>query len=68
MRGSGLWLAAPLTEAKAPAVRAAAQSRGFLVNPVQPDVIRLAPPLILTEAEADEFLAAFPEILNEAQA
>jgi acetylornithine aminotransferase len=68
VRGSGLWLAAPLTEAKAPAVRAAAQSRGFLVNPVQPDVIRLAPPLILTTAEADEFLAAFPAILDEAHA
>ena len=64
VRGSGLWLAAPLTEAKAPAIRAAAQSRGFLVNPVQPDVIRLAPPLILTEAEADEFLAEFPAILT----
>ena len=65
VRGAGLWLAAPLTEAKAPAVRAAAQARGFLVNPVQPDVIRLAPPLILSAAEADEFLAAFPEILDE---
>ena len=66
VRGSGLWLAAPLTEAKAPAVRAAAQSRGFLVNPVQPDAVRLAPPLILSPAEADEFLAAFPAILEEA--
>ena len=66
VRGSGLWLAAPLTEAKAPAVRAAAQSHGFLVNPVQPDVVRLAPPLILSAAEADEFLAAFPAILEEA--
>ena len=31
---------------------------GFLVNPVQPDVIRLAPPLILTAEQADAFLAA----------
>jgi acetylornithine aminotransferase len=66
VRGRGLWLAAPLTEAKAPAVVAAAQSRGFLLNPVQPDVVRLAPPLILSAAEADEFLAAFPAILDEA--
>lgn len=66
VRGSGLWLAVPLAEPKSAAVRAAAQSRGFLVNPVQPDVIRLAPPLILTEAEAGEFLTAFPAILNEA--
>lgn len=66
VRGSGLWLAAALTEPKAPAVRAVAQSRGFLVNPVQPDAVRLAPPLILSAAEADEFVAAFPAILQEA--
>jgi acetylornithine aminotransferase len=36
------------------------------VNAVQPDVVRLAPPLILTEAEAQEFLAALPEILAAA--
>jgi acetylornithine/N-succinyldiaminopimelate aminotransferase len=66
-RGSGLWLAAVLTDAKAATVRAAAQSRGFLVNPVQPDVVRLAPPLILSAAEADEFLTAFPSILDEAE-
>ncbi|MCL2583891.1 MAG: acetylornithine transaminase [Streptosporangiales bacterium] len=66
VRGSGLWLAVPLAEPKSAAVRAAAQSQGFLVNPVQPDVIRLAPPLILTDAEAGEFLTAFPAILNEA--
>jgi acetylornithine aminotransferase len=65
VRGSGLWLAVVLSDAKAPAVSAAAQARGFLVNPVQPDVVRLAPPLILSAAEADEFLAAFPAILDD---
>ena len=67
VRGSGLWLAAVLTGAKSAAVRAAAQSSGFLVNPVQPDVVRLAPPLILSPAEADEFLTAFPSTLDEAE-
>jgi len=32
---------------------------------VQPDAIRLAPPLILSAAEADEFIAALPGILAE---
>ena len=32
---------------------AACGDAGFLVNAVQPDVIRLAPPLILTAAQAD---------------
>ena len=33
------------------------------MNAVQPDVVRLAPPLILSEAEAEEFVAALPDIL-----
>ena len=68
VRGSGLWLAAVLTADRSAAVCAAAQARGFLVNPVQPDAVRLAPPLILSQAEAGEFTAALPEILTEAQA
>ena len=67
VRGSGLWLAAVLTGNNAPEVTAAAQARGFLVNAVQPDAVRLAPPLILSAAEAGEFLDAFPAILTEAQ-
>src|SRR5262249_60528683 len=41
---------------------------GFLVNAVQPDAIRLAPPLILSDREAGAFLAAFPGILARAAA
>ena len=36
-----------------------------VVNAVQPDAIRLAPPLILSAAEAAEFTAALPRILDE---
>jgi acetylornithine/N-succinyldiaminopimelate aminotransferase len=68
VRGSGLWLAAVLTADQAPVVNKAAQAAGFLVNAVQPDAVRLAPPLILTDAEAEAFLAAFPAILDAAQA
>jgi acetylornithine aminotransferase len=68
VRGSGLWLAAVLTAEAAPAVNAAAQAHGFLVNAVQPDAVRLAPPLILTRAEAQEFVAALPAILTAAEA
>ncbi|MGH3165214.1 MAG: acetylornithine transaminase, partial [Trebonia sp.] len=66
VRGSGLWLAAALTAEKSAAVTNAARDKGFLVNPVQPDAVRFAPPLILSAAEADEFLTAFPAILDEA--
>jgi acetylornithine aminotransferase len=67
VRGSGLWLGAVLNEPKGPAVNTAARQAGFLVNAVQPDVIRIAPPLIFTQAEASEFIGAFPAILNKAQ-
>jgi acetylornithine aminotransferase len=66
VRGSGLWLALVLTGTVAPQVEASARRHGFLVNAVQPDAIRLAPPLILTAAEADEFVAAVPAILDGA--
>ena len=45
VRGSGLWLAIALTAPVAASVEAAARQAGFLVNAVQPDAIRLAPPL-----------------------
>jgi acetylornithine/N-succinyldiaminopimelate aminotransferase len=65
VRGAGLWRAVVLTAEVAPDVEAAARRAGFLVNAVQPDAIRLAPPLILSAAEADEFIAALPGILGE---
>ncbi|MQA01569.1 MAG: acetylornithine transaminase [Streptosporangiales bacterium] len=68
VHGSGLWRAIELTAPAAGAVEAAARTAGFLVNAVQPDRVRLAPPLILTTAEADEFVRALPGILDTAQA
>jgi acetylornithine aminotransferase len=65
LRGVGLWQAVVLTAEVAPDVEAAARRAGFLVNAVQPGAVRLAPPLILSAAEADEFTAALPGILDE---
>lgn len=66
-RGAGLWRALLLSEPVAPAVEAAARERGYLVNAVRPDAIRLAPPLIITQDEVDRFLADLPDILTAAQ-
>jgi acetylornithine/N-succinyldiaminopimelate aminotransferase len=66
VRGTGLWLAIALTGTAATAVAATAQRQGFLVNAVQPDAVRLAPPLILSAAEADSFVTALPGILDAA--
>jgi acetylornithine/N-succinyldiaminopimelate aminotransferase len=68
VRGVGLWRAVVLTAEVAPDVEAAARQAGFLVNAVQPDAIRLAPPLILSAGQADEFIAALPGVLNEVTA
>ena len=65
-RGVGLWIALELSTNNAPAVEAAAIRAGFLVNAVQPDAIRLAPPLILTVKQADTFSSALPNILDKA--
>jgi acetylornithine aminotransferase len=64
VRGRGLWLAIALTAPAAAAVETACRSAGYLVNAVQPDAIRLAPPLILSAAQAAEFTAALPAILD----
>jgi acetylornithine/N-succinyldiaminopimelate aminotransferase len=68
VRGQGLLVGLDLSEARAAAVVGAAQSRGFILNACAPDRIRLAPPLVLTEQQADELLAQWPAILDTAYA
>ena len=67
VRGKGLLQGIVLTSAKAKAVESAARSAGFLVNAAAADVVRLAPPLIVTEAQIDQFLTALPGLLDTAQ-
>lgn len=66
VRGRGLWLAVLLTESRAAQVQAAAQHAGFLVNAVQPDAIRLAPPLVVTSEQVRSLVDALPGILDTA--
>jgi acetylornithine aminotransferase len=67
VRGRGLWLALGLDDGMAPLVETSARDHGFIVNAVAPDAVRLAPPLVLTDAEATSFVAALPGILREAR-
>lgn len=64
VRGRGLLRGIVLTAPQAKAVEAAARDAGFLLNAAAPDVIRLAPPLVITEAQVEGFLAALPAILD----
>jgi acetylornithine/N-succinyldiaminopimelate aminotransferase len=66
VRGEGLLLAVQLSGSFAAEVAAAALERGFIVNAVAPDALRLAPALVLTADQADLFVAALPEILTVA--
>ena len=60
VRGRGLLRGIVLTEDISREVALKALGDGFLVNAPRPDVIRLAPPLIITRAELQPFVDALP--------
>lgn len=62
VRGRGLLLAVRLTRPVAPRVAAAALDAGLIVNPVAPDAIRLAPPLVLTADQARDAARFFASV------
>ncbi|GAA3830851.1 acetylornithine transaminase [Nocardioides panacisoli] len=66
VRGTGLLIGLDLVEPKSADVVAAAQDAGFIVNATTPDRLRLAPPYVLTDADVDAFVAAWPAILDQA--
>jgi acetylornithine aminotransferase len=66
VRGSGLLLGIGLAGPVAATVAGAAQEAGYLVNNVQPDAIRLAPPLVLSAEQVHGFLEALPAALDAA--
>ncbi|HEX9344130.1 MAG TPA: aminotransferase class III-fold pyridoxal phosphate-dependent enzyme, partial [Actinomycetota bacterium] len=76
VRGHGLWLALELggngnggdtanATVSAKEVARAALSRGLVVNPVTETALRIAPPLVIAEAEIDEGLARLGGALEE---
>ncbi|HRD62810.1 MAG TPA: aminotransferase class III-fold pyridoxal phosphate-dependent enzyme, partial [Nocardioides sp.] len=66
VRGEGLLIGLDLAEEKSAEVFTAALEAGYIVNNPTPGRIRLAPPLVLTEADAAAFLDAWPAILDQA--
>jgi acetylornithine/N-succinyldiaminopimelate aminotransferase len=65
VRGSGLWRAVVLSADRAADVEAAARARGLLVNAVKPGVVRLVPPLIVTEHDVDEAVPLLADAIAE---
>jgi predicted acetylornithine/succinylornithine family transaminase len=63
VRGRGLMLAVTLHDSAAPIVQACFE-RGLLVNGTADRVLRLLPPLVISEAEIDRALAILEEVLR----
>ncbi|BCJ41443.1 acetylornithine aminotransferase [Actinoplanes ianthinogenes] len=62
VRGAGLLLGIVLNRPESAEIAAQLREAGFLVNPAKPDVIRLAPPLIISSDQADALIAALDGI------
>jgi acetylornithine aminotransferase len=67
VRGRGLLLGVVLTANVAKHVETTAREAGFLVNAAASDVIRLAPPLVITQAQIDLFVKSLPDVLDQAE-
>lgn len=65
VRGRGLLRGLGLADDVGPAAQVADElsRRGFIVNAPRPDTLRLAPPFVLSDADADAFTEALSEVL-----
>lgn len=64
VRGAGLLRGVVLRDDVAPAVARAALDAGFIINAPRPNVLRLAPPLVITRDELTPFVDALPTLLE----
>jgi acetylornithine/N-succinyldiaminopimelate aminotransferase len=65
VRGAGLLLGIELESRKAADVALALQNEGVLVNAANPTTIRLAPALIVTDAQIKKFVAIFRKVMSD---
>ncbi len=67
VRAAGLLIGIQLTTGvPAKAVADAAMRAGFIVNDCTADTVRLAPPLVLSDDQADSWTGALPALIEEA--
>lgn len=66
VRGRGLLRGIVLSQPIAKQFYSVALAHGFIVNAPRDAVVRLAPPLVVTREELATFVAALPEMLEEA--
>lgn len=68
VRGKGLLRGIVLRDPIAVRVADVALEAGWIINAPRPSVLRIAPPLIITAAQLDAFVAVLPGLLDVAQA
>jgi len=64
VRGAGLLRAIELSADVSAVVADRGLAAGFIINAPTPDVIRLAPPLVITTGQIDSFVDALPALLE----
>jgi acetylornithine aminotransferase len=67
VRGAGLLLGIELESLKASDVSDAMRSAGVLVNAANATTIRIAPALIVTDAQIDKFISLFRKVIADAK-
>jgi acetylornithine aminotransferase len=65
VRGRGLLLGIVLTDTAAADLEIAARRHGLIVNAVAPDVIRVAPPLVISDADLDDVAARWSAAIGD---
>jgi 4-aminobutyrate aminotransferase-like enzyme len=65
VRGRGLLIAIEFNKDIAEAVMYGCLAKGFMINHLKANTLRVIPPLIITKAEADEGIRKLDEVLTE---
>lgn len=64
VRGKGLMIATEFGNANAKSVAAEAMNRGLVINPIGDNILRMVPPLILTNKQVDEAICILKDAIN----
>ncbi|CAN2198363.1 ArgD Ornithine/acetylornithine aminotransferase [Candidatus Nanopelagicaceae bacterium] len=67
VRGAGLLLGIELSSLKSADIANALLAEGVLVNAANPTTIRIAPALIVTDAQVKKFIAIFKKVMSDAK-
>jgi acetylornithine aminotransferase len=67
VRGAGLLLGIELSSLKSADIASALLAEGVLVNAANPTTIRIAPALIVTDAQIKKFIAIFKKVMSDAK-